>query len=352
LNMRVKFKSPFFWLVVIAVIGFTILLITSRQLFYDTWLVLQSANLALVLMLPLIQATNYFFIGGYYRTMFGLFGRKISIPRSWGVVASMNFVNQILPSGGLSGISYLAYGFRAHVAVGKTTMVQTGRYLFSFSSYVVIAPIALMLLVAEGNNGSLADMAGSLFSNSAVLVTMIVFLLLISFFLSFIKSDKFAQKIGEIVRSAINCIGRIFRKKELLSHKTVKGLIDDFHDGIDFFRAQKTHIIKPFAFMLMSVSMELSIIYVSLMAVGAEITFAAAFASFLVANIVGVISVVPGDVGVHEAVMTTMLVAFGVPAAMALSAVLLYRVFNKAIFLPIGFYFYTVLLKPAKGKPS
>ncbi len=350
--MRSKLKSPFFWLVALAAIGFAVLLYASRSLLHDTWEVIQTANLTLVLLLPLIQIVNYFFIGGYYRTMFGLFETKIAWTRSWGVVASLNFVNQILPSGGLSGITYLAYGFRTNLAIGKTTMIQTGRYLFSFASYVVIAPFALALLLLEEDGGSVGSILEKIQGNTYAIATIVVFLILIGFMITFVRSPSAAQRLVERVRRVLNGIVGIFTNKEIVPKKVTSGLVDEFHQGLNFFKDQKSRVLSPFGFMILSVTMELSIVYVALMAVGAEVTFAAAFASFLAANIVGVISVIPGDVGVHEAVMTTMLVAFGVDAPQALSAVLLYRVFNKVIFLPVGFYFYTLLLKPAKPQAS
>lgn len=346
--MRSKLKSPFFWLVTLAAVGFAVLLYSSRGLLYETWLVIQSANIKLVLLLPLIQIVNYFFIGGYYRTMFGFFETQIKWTRAWGVVASLNFVNQILPSGGLSGISYLAYGFRTKLAIGKTTMIQTGRYLFSLSTYIIIAPFALSLLFIQGDGSSASGIADKIEGNFYALATLIAFAALITGVVIFFKSPNAAQRFVEGFRKVINGIGHIFTKKELLAKKTTSGLVNEFHEGIDFFKQQKSQILKPFSFMMLSVAMELSIVYVSTLAVDAGASFSVVFASFMAANIVGVISIIPGDVGVHEAVMTTMLVAFGVEAPVALSAVLLYRVFNKVIFLPIGFYFYTVLLKPAK----
>lgn len=346
--MKQKLKSPFFWLVTLALVGFAILLFSSRALLVETWDVIQSAKLSLVLLLPMIQIVNYFFIGGYYRTMFGFFETKISFQRSWGVVASLNFVNQILPSGGLSGITYLAYGFRTNLAIGKTTMIQTGRYLFSFASYVLIGPFALALLFAGHNGNSVSEIAHKVANDSYALITFGLFMALIIGAFAFFHSPNAAQKLAEFARKLINKVAGVFTKKEVLAKKTTKKLVDDFHDGITFFKQQKMEILKPYVFMLLSVAMELSIVLVSLRAVGADVTFSVAFASFMAANIVGVISIIPGDVGVHEAVMVAMLVAFGAQAPEALSAVLLYRVFNKVIFLPIGFYFYTMLLKPAK----
>lgn len=351
--MRSKLKSPFFWLILVAAIGFAILLYSSRGLLYETWLVIKTADIRLVLLLPAIQVVNYFFIGGYYRTMFGFFDTKISAARSWGVVASLNFVNQILPSGGLSGITYLAYGFRSNLAVGKTTMIQTGRYVFSLATYVFIVPFALALMFSSGSDeGSLNGVAGELLADWYGIATAIIFVILIVVSILLLRSVKTTQKVADFFRRVLNKILWIFTKREVVSHKTTNKLVRDFHDGIDFFKQQKGHLLKPYGYMMLSVSMELSIVYVSLLAVGAEVSFAVAFASFVAANIAGVVSIIPGDVGIHETVMVATLVAFGVPAPQALSAVLLYRVFNKVIFLPVGFYFYSVLLKPNKSEAT
>ncbi len=347
-NSKIWYKRPYTWLIIFAVFALAILIYSSRNLLYDTWIVLQDANIYLVLLLPVIQTVNYYFLGGYYRTMFGFFETKIKRTRSWGVVASLNFVNQILPSGGLSGITYLSYGFRTKLEIGKTSMIQMGRYVFAFASYMIIGPFALLLLIYEGDSNFISEISTKIQAHSYALITLVAFLLLVALVISLIRSKKLSQQFMEGFRRFVNAASGVFGKNNLFPKEVATKLVNDFHDGLDFFKQQKAHIITPYFFMLLSASMELSIVYVSLLAVGAEVSFAAAFASFLAANIAGVISIIPGDVGIHEAVMTTMLVAFGVPAPTALSAVLLYRVFNKVIFLPIGFYFYSALLKPAQ----
>ena len=76
--------------------------------------------------------------------------------------------------------------------------------------------------------------------------------------------------------------------------------------------------------------------------------FGAVILAYSVANFAGLVSVLPGGVGVYEALMTAVLVAAGVPAALSIPVTVMYRVLSMGIQLPAGFYFYHKALR-AKG---
>lgn len=71
--------------------------------------------------------------------------------------------------------------------------------------------------------------------------------------------------------------------------------------------------------------------------------------SYAVANMAGLVAVLPGGVGVYEGLMTATMASAGVDKALALSATLVYRVFNMLIFLPIGWLFYQRALQTESG---
>jgi len=98
--------------------------------------------------------------------------------------------------------------------------------------------------------------------------------------------------------------------------------------------------------------MEVTTLFVVFASLGLYINPGAIIISYAVASVVGVISVIPGDVGVFEVAMITALSATGTPVAVGLSATVLYRILNKALFLPVGFYFYTHLIGGQAGKPN
>lgn len=335
-------------LVLAAAIGLGILLYVKRGELAETVEVLKSANPWLIFLLPVIQTINYFMIGLYYRSMFRFFGTKINYRRAWGVVAAMNFVNQVLPSGGVSGITYLAYGFRTRLRAGKVTLIQLGRYVAAFSAYLTLAPVALLLLLYNDRLAQVNSIAERASHNTAAIITASVFLVLVISIVVLFANQRISGWIGNKISLFLNAVGDFaLRKKHQWKFEAIRHLHDEFIEGVHLMRQLRLKALRPFSAMLVSAVCELGIVYVSLLAVGATPPFAVVFVAFMAANIVGTVSVIPGDVGVHEAVMIIMLSAFGVDEATAISATLLYRVFNKMIFLPVGFYFYTNILKPA-----
>ena len=341
-------KKQLIILIVIAAIGFALLLIYQRQILEDTWATLLDADLRYVFLLPVIQTINYLFIGTYYRRMFAVFGAKIEVGRSWGVVAAMNFVNQVLPSGGLSGVTYLAYGFRNKLETGKTTLVQIGRYMFAFGSYAVFAPLAIFLVISGGRSEDLSDLLSTATDSWAVLVVVGVFMLLMGLVVGSFFNRWVAHAFGRQVLKLANWFNRtILRRNNKIELNFFRQLNREFHEGTDEVRKIGLRAMAPSIWMLFSVASEVLIVFVSLLAVGGDVGLGPVFLAFVAANVVGTVSVIPGDVGVHEATVILVLVAFGVDEPVAISTTLLYRVFNKFIFLPIGFFFYAKILKPA-----
>lgn len=338
-------------LILVAAVGFAFLLVAKRQTLYETWQVLLGANIWLVLLLPIVQIINYFFVGEYYRRMFGLFGATMSRGRAWGVVSAMNFVNQVLPSGGLSGITYLAYGFRASIDAGKTTLIQLGRYIYALFSYSTLAPIALLIIILQGQTHEFEGVLSRASDNSTAMAVLGAFLaLVLGGFVALINQD-LSHKVGRLLQRVITFVKqKVFRREKPAELEFIRNMHREFRDGIGFLRSNGKKAFPPFLYMLSSAVCELIIVNIALLAVNVHVSVGVVFAAFIAANIVGVISVIPGDVGVHEATVLIVLTAFGVDEASVLSAILLYRVFNKMIFLPVGFYFYTNFLKPAATK--
>jgi uncharacterized protein (TIRG00374 family) len=85
---------------------------------------------------------------------------------------------------------------------------------------------------------------------------------------------------------------------------------------------------------------EILAIYVVYLAFGEAVNIGAVILAYAVANFAGLISVLPGGVGIYEALMTAVMATAGVPAAVSLPVIVMYRVLNTIIQLPPGYYFY------------
>jgi uncharacterized protein (TIRG00374 family) len=94
---------------------------------------------------------------------------------------------------------------------------------------------------------------------------------------------------------------------------------------------------------------EIVTIYVVYIAFGHWVNIGSVILAYAVANVAGLISVLPGGVGIYEALMTLVLSATGVKSALSLPVTVMYRVLSTVVQLPPGYYFYHHTLRGPKA---
>lgn len=327
------------------------LLYSKRDSLAGAWEAITNASIGLVLLLPVLQGLNFMVVGKYYQSMLAIFKVSMSLGYLWGVVAALTFVSQILPSGGISGLAYITYGFRNKVDAGIVGLIQLGRYVLSLASYFTLIPLILLVVWLQGKGEWISHTFDKIAHSPEAIGVLVGFGLIAVFVAVIFLSRKNTIRMANKIEIAINNVLNLFRRKKRTTVRTgtIAGAMHDFHDGFVFIKSHGLKILKPQAFMFLNTMFELAIVYTAFQAVGGEINVGILFISFIAAQIAGVVSIIPGDVGVHEGVMILMLSSLGVDESIAISATLLYRLFNKAIYLPVGFFFYVKLLKPAEA---
>ncbi len=335
-------RSKWQWFfIVLAFLGFTFILYAGRSVIAETFEILKGVDVRILVLLPILQFVAYAFTAGYYKSALSIFDHNIPYLRAYGTVVSLYFVEQVLPSGGVSGMSYIAYALRTVASVGLTTIVQISRYLLNYAAYLLIVPVGLVFLLREDDINETAIGLGV-----ALFIGLLLGAALISYLL---KSQNHIDKFVELVSNFINNVAkRLFKKDQLIKPDALKKNLADFHEGAGELLHDRSKIVRPYLFMVGASVVQLTIVYLSYMAVGEKLNPGVVIVAFTIANLVCGISIIPGDVGVHEAVMIFILSSAGVDPAIAISGTLLYRVFNKMIILPIGFIVYTQYLKPPK----
>lgn len=320
---------------------------------------LGKTDLRIFAIVPVMFAASYFCIANYYVSFFRAFGKKLYLPRVYGLVFALNFVNQILPSGGLSGMTYFIYGIdktRKKVSTGLATLSHFGRYMFSYASYFFVLAAALVFILT-GDDQLARDfltegitLFGLQVSGIGILIWLVGSSVLLISLIWWVISSK--SRVDSFIGGAgrfIDWVSRKFRGgKRLFGTDAISKTVTDFHQGYIEIRKHGTRMLRPLLFMVLSTTFEVLVVYFSYLAVGAEINPGILMVAFTLANVAGVISVIPGDVGVHETVMLVMLALIGVDSGVALSGALLYRVLIKFLYTGIGFIFYNRILKPAK----
>lgn len=295
---------------------------------------------ALLLVLP-IQFLNYHAQTKMYQNLFQVVGNKLPYKFLFRAAIELNFVNHVFPSGGVSGVSYFGVRLRdgKNISAAKATLVQVMKVALLLLSFEILLIAGIFFLAIVGKaNGLVLLVTGSL-STLMVLGTigftyMIGSQRRINTF--FTNVTKFLNKLIQIVRP---------QYPETINIEKARSAFDDLHDNYMQFRTKYKELRRPFWWAFLANVTELATLYVVYIAFGEFVNVGAVILAYAVANFAGLVSVLPGGIGIYEILMTAVLAAGGVPAAVSLPVTVMYRVLNTLIQVPPGYYFYHKTLR-------
>ncbi len=296
---------------------------------------LKDANLWLVILLVPIAGFNHLMQAKMYQLVFRILGTRFRTKSMWRLSMELNFVNNIFPSAGVSGFSYLSIRMKDEdVSGGKTTLVQLMRFIMLFVSFQLLLGIGLIFLAIGGDaNDFVLLIAGSLATLLFIGTTFVTYI---------VGSEKRIKSFMTVLTQVINKIIYFVRPKhpETINVSRVQQVFSDLHKNYMKIKKDFGQLKKPLLFALFANFAEVSAIFVVFAAFGIFVNPGAIIVAYAVANFAGIVSILPGGVGVYEALMTGVFAAAGVPAAISIPVVLAYRVVNMSIQLPTGYFFY------------
>lgn len=293
---------------------------------------------ALVFLLP-IEAINYDAYARLYIGLMKILGNRVSYRDMYKLNLELNFVNHILPSGGVSGISYFTLRMRAfNVSGPKATLSQLMKLLLLYVSFQPLLILGVFFLALRGHVNNLI----------MVVVSSIVTLLVVGTF-AFIYMIEDRQRINIVltaITKALNKLLSFFRRNpETINVEGAQRAFGELHDNYQLFKENWRALKMPFVFMLVANITEVAAVYVVYIAFGELVNVGAVILAYAVANFAGLISVLPAGIGIYEGLMTAVLAATGIAAGTSIPVTIMYRVLNMAIQLTPGYYFYHKALK-------
>lgn len=341
---KYSFSARYFF-VAAAAVGFAIIAALSRDEIVTTFRDLSGLRVSVLLLLPAIQLLSYNSNAKFYVHFLRSLGYQADYRRLYEVSLGLNFVNQVFPSGGISGLSYFGYSLKYSddgIPTGQSTLIQLARYVLTYVSFVVL------LIVAGGAlyfGGSIEKIT------VRVLIMLIGLIVLGSIGLVLVLNRQ--ERIGIAVKwltICVNLAAKPFRpaQSDLIGVKRIEKLLQDFRNSYEIIKAERRSLRQPFYYALLGNFYEVATVYVVFIAFAAYVNPGAVILAYAIANLAGLVAIVPGGVGIYEALMVAVLASAGVPVAVGLSVTVVYRVLNMAIFLPIGFFYYT---RHLKGRP-
>lgn len=297
----------------------------------------------ILLIVPLVYF-NHFALGKLYQGVFRILGDRFRIKSMIRLSLELNFVNNVFPSAGVSGFSYLGLRLRdEQIAPGKSALVQAMRFALLFISFQILLAVGLFLLSMFGDVNNFVILV------SAMLATLLFVGTGLAIFI--ISSKRRINGFFTGLSKILNRLIQIFRPKhpETITISKVEKIFTDLHKNYQLVRNNLTKLHRPLRYALLSNIAEISSVYMAFAAFGVLVNPGAIIIAYAVANFAGVLSILPGGVGVYEGLMTGVLVAAGVPVAVSLPAIVMFRVVSMVSQVPVGYYFYQKNLVSPKG---
>jgi uncharacterized protein (TIRG00374 family) len=287
-----------------------------------------------LLMIP-IELVNYHAQTKQYLALFGLVGNKLKYWPMYKTSLELNFVNHVFPSGGVTGISYFGLRFKDQgISGGRATLVQFIKLALTFLSFELLLVIGMLCLALAGRVSNLTILVGT-----AVSTLLIVGTFAFSYIIgSKSRINSFMLWVTRVLNRLIYVVRR--HHPETINLDRAHLLFDDLHDNYESVRGQYRQLIAPFWWAFLANLTEVLTIYVVFIAFGHWVNLGAVILAYAIANFAGLVSVLPGGVGIYEALMTAVLASAGVPASLSLPVIVMYRVVNTIIQVPPGYVLY------------
>jgi uncharacterized protein (TIRG00374 family) len=338
------------WLSTITLLLIAVIIFFSRHELLHAWELLSRVNIWILLLLIPGQLLVYY-AGG--EMMFSYLRQKkaISEVSPLGLARmslEMNFVNHVLPSGGVSGVSYMGWRLGGYnVSPGRSTMAQVVRYSMGFVAFIALLSIAVLAVTIDGGVNRWIILVSSILTTGMLGVIVVAVFVMSS-------TKRMTWFAGWTVRTVNSLVRKITfgRKPAVLDQEQVNTFFDELHKDYIALRADKRILIKPFLWGLLFNAADVGLFLITFWALGVPVNPAPILIAYGVASVAGFFVVTPGGAGAYEAIMVAFLAIAGLSQGTAIAGIVLTRVILLIGTIGLGYLFYQhAIIKYGKKRP-
>jgi len=216
----------------------------------------------------------------------------------------------------------------------KATLVQFTKLIMQFVSFEILFVCGLLFMAVGDKVNGIVILATSSLATLVIVATVA--------FIFILGSQKRIHAAFSALSTVLNRLVRIVRphKPEIISTDRAERVVQELHANYKLIETNYRQLQAPFWWALATNVTEIAALYVVYIAFGEWVNVGAIILAYAVANFAGLISVLPGGVGIYEALMTGVLAAAGISPALSLPVTVMYRVVNTVIQLPPGYILY------------
>ena len=218
----------------------------------------------------------------------------------------------------------------------RAQKVSSGDALFVFIIRGIFLYLAFFLLFAAGL--IITPIHPNLTLNQKIIsIVLFVVIIFTTFWVRYLyhNKDRF-WSVGYKFLGTINYLSRKLFKKSVFSAETVEIIISDIYEGFHKFSQKREDWLPAIGWGTIYWLADMLCLFFSLLAFGYLVHPGVLIFAYCLATLLGLVSFIPGGVGVVEGTMSLTLISLGVPAGLALFAVLLFRLLSFWLIMPVG----------------
>lgn len=325
---------------IVSLVLVVLLVIISWRDIQRAWELLGQVNLLILSLIIPAQLLSYYASGAVLTTFLKSRGnlQHVSHFETTRFALEFNFVNHILPTGGLSGLSYAAWRFKKlGVAPSRTALASVLRAALVFIVFLVFLIASVYILALQGDVDRLLLVMVSSLSTLIVVTTVIAAYIF--------HSRGRSRAAGRQIAKFINLLGRkILRRERMVTQAKVEDFFLEMSEDYAELRRKPRQLKKPLIWSAVFLIMDVAMYFIVFAALGSIINPAALLVAYGVGNALGIIVATPGGVGGQEAGMVMVLAAIGIPGGIAIAGVIVTRVILVLLTLLSGYVFYQLAL--------
>jgi putative heme transporter len=312
-----------------------LLIYALRHQIMETLDNIQHVNYWVLLLVIPLQLLNYDAYARMYRDILAHLGQPVRYRSLYRVGLELNFVNHAFPSGGVSGISYFSVRLRNYgVKASTATLLQLFKFMLVFLSFQLVLAFGLLALAIGNKANDLIILFATMLSTLTAVGT---------FGAAYVISSR--ARIRGFFAGMTKLLNRLIhvvrpQHPETISVARLEGVATDMHGNYVALKGNLGVVRTSLRYALIGNVTEILTIYVFYVAFGEWVNIGAVIIAYAIANFAGLISVLPGGIGVYEALMFGVLAAAGIPAGLSIPVIVMYRVVNMTIQLLPGWVLY------------
>jgi putative heme transporter len=329
------------WLSVVTAALILLTLYFSRHEIVAAWDMMGKVNLWILILLIPLQILSYFAVGAMIFEYLKAKGELKNVGRGemTKMALELNFVNHVLPSGGVSGFSYMGWRLsKIGINPGKATMAQVVRFAVTFIAYLVLLLSALIFITIDGSVNRVTILLSTLLASTIVFGSL--------FIVYVIGSETRLKGFSGVVSMLLNkFVTRItWRKNPIIEEEKIEHFFMEMHRDYLTLRQDWGVLRKPLAWGFVFNISDIAMFVVAFAALGVFVNPAALLIAYGLASLAGMLMVTPGGAGAFEAVMLWFLVGAGMAAGPVIAGILLTRVILILGTIVSGYVFYQLAL--------